>query len=159
MLFKNSVRTSKRTPHFTVTKINWLTLFKFKVKRTHVVFQISTAGRAVAQAVGRGPVTTEVRVHARMSMWDLWWTKWHWERFFFEFFGFPLSVSFHRGSMLTYHLGDEQQARWWSQFRDTVSPHRHEQQQQSQALELFTQVETLQRYTHYIINGDVATLT
>jgi hypothetical protein len=28
MLFKNSVRTSKRTPHFTITKINWLTLFK-----------------------------------------------------------------------------------------------------------------------------------
>jgi hypothetical protein len=25
---KNSVRTSKRTPHFTITKINWLTLFK-----------------------------------------------------------------------------------------------------------------------------------
>jgi hypothetical protein len=30
MLFKNSVRTSKRTPHFTIAKINWLTLFKFK---------------------------------------------------------------------------------------------------------------------------------
>jgi hypothetical protein len=29
MLFKNSVRTSKRTPHFTITMINWLTLFKF----------------------------------------------------------------------------------------------------------------------------------
>jgi hypothetical protein len=28
MLFKNSVRTSKRTLHFTITKINWLTLFK-----------------------------------------------------------------------------------------------------------------------------------
>jgi len=28
MLFKNSVRTSKRTPHFTITKINCLTLFK-----------------------------------------------------------------------------------------------------------------------------------
>jgi hypothetical protein len=28
MLFKNSVRTSKRTPHFTITKISWLTLFK-----------------------------------------------------------------------------------------------------------------------------------
>jgi len=28
MLFKNSVRTSKRTPHFTITKINLLTLFK-----------------------------------------------------------------------------------------------------------------------------------
>jgi len=28
MLFKNSVRTSKRTPHFTITKINSLMLFK-----------------------------------------------------------------------------------------------------------------------------------
>jgi hypothetical protein len=28
MLFKNPVRTSKRTPHFTITKINFLTLFK-----------------------------------------------------------------------------------------------------------------------------------
>jgi hypothetical protein len=28
MLFKNPVRTSKRTPHFTITKINRLTLFK-----------------------------------------------------------------------------------------------------------------------------------
>jgi hypothetical protein len=28
MLFKNSVRTSKRTPYFTITKINWLMQFK-----------------------------------------------------------------------------------------------------------------------------------
>jgi hypothetical protein len=28
MLFKNSVRTSKRTQHFTLTKISWLMLFK-----------------------------------------------------------------------------------------------------------------------------------
>jgi hypothetical protein len=28
MLFKNSVRASTRTPHFTITKINWLMLFK-----------------------------------------------------------------------------------------------------------------------------------
>jgi hypothetical protein len=28
MLFKDPVRTSKRAPHFTITKINWLTLFK-----------------------------------------------------------------------------------------------------------------------------------
>jgi hypothetical protein len=27
---------------------------------------------------------------------DLWWTKWHWDRFFTEYFGLPLSVSFHR---------------------------------------------------------------
>jgi hypothetical protein len=29
------------------------------------------------------------------SIWDLWWTKWHWDRIFPEFFGFPLSMSFH----------------------------------------------------------------
>jgi hypothetical protein len=27
-MFKDPIRTSKRTPHFTFTKINWLTLFK-----------------------------------------------------------------------------------------------------------------------------------
>jgi hypothetical protein len=27
IMFKDPVRTSKRTPHFTVTKISWLTLF------------------------------------------------------------------------------------------------------------------------------------
>jgi hypothetical protein len=27
-LNKNSVRTAKKTPHFTITKISWLTLFK-----------------------------------------------------------------------------------------------------------------------------------
>jgi hypothetical protein len=32
-------------------------------------------------------------------MWDLWWTKWHWDRFFPEHFGFPLSISFHRCSI------------------------------------------------------------
>jgi hypothetical protein len=26
--FKNSARTAKKTPHFTITKISWLTLFK-----------------------------------------------------------------------------------------------------------------------------------
>jgi hypothetical protein len=27
------------------------------------------------------------------------WTKWHWDRFFSEYFGFPLSISFHRCSI------------------------------------------------------------
>jgi hypothetical protein len=31
-------------------------------------------------------------------MWDLWWAKWHWDRFFLESYGFPLSISFHRCS-------------------------------------------------------------
>jgi hypothetical protein len=25
-------------------------------------------------------------------MWDLWWIKWHWDRFFSDFFGFPQSI-------------------------------------------------------------------
>jgi hypothetical protein len=33
------------------------------------------------------------------SMWDLWLTKCHWERFFSEYFGFSLSFSFHRWSI------------------------------------------------------------
>jgi hypothetical protein len=37
MLFKNSVRTSKRTPYFTITKIKWLMLFNpLKAKRERV---------------------------------------------------------------------------------------------------------------------------
>jgi hypothetical protein len=35
-------------------------------------------------------------------MWDLWWTKWHWDRLLSEFFGFTQSISFHRGSPFTY---------------------------------------------------------
>jgi hypothetical protein len=27
------------------------------------------------------------------SIWDLWWTNWHWGRFLPEYFGFPLSIS------------------------------------------------------------------
>jgi hypothetical protein len=42
---------------------------------------------------------------------ELWWTN-----------QFHLSISFHHGS-LRYHLEYEQYARWWSQFRDVVSPH------------------------------------
>jgi hypothetical protein len=36
-VFKNSVRISKGTPHFTITKINWLTLFKFNPLKPKLV--------------------------------------------------------------------------------------------------------------------------
>jgi hypothetical protein len=35
-------------------------------------------------------------------MWDLWWTKRHWDRILSKFFGFPLSISFHDGSPHSY---------------------------------------------------------
>jgi hypothetical protein len=28
----------------------------------------------------------------RSVQWDLWWTKWHWDRFFSKFFGFPINI-------------------------------------------------------------------
>jgi hypothetical protein len=37
ILFKNPVRTSKRTPHVTITLINWLTLFKFNPLKPKLV--------------------------------------------------------------------------------------------------------------------------
>jgi hypothetical protein len=39
-------------------------------------------------------------------MWDLWWTKWHWDRFFSEFFGFPLSIYHSTVALQTHHLGN-----------------------------------------------------
>jgi hypothetical protein len=36
------------------------------------------------------------------SVRDLLWTKWHWDRFFSESFGFPLSLSFYRCSIFTH---------------------------------------------------------
>jgi hypothetical protein len=42
-----------------------------------------------------------VKLQARLgqSMWDLWWTKWHWDRFISEYFSFPLPISFHQCSI------------------------------------------------------------
>jgi hypothetical protein len=40
-----------------------------------------------------------MKVTVKLSVWDLWWTKWHWDRFFSEYFGFSLSISFHRCSI------------------------------------------------------------
>jgi hypothetical protein len=57
------------------------------------------------------------------SMWDLWCTKWHWDRVFSEFFCFPLSALFNRRSPHPYHLGDEQYVRQWQHFNVVVSLH------------------------------------
>jgi hypothetical protein len=57
MLFKNSVRTSKRTPHFTITKINWLTLFKEII--------------AVYTENHKKPIDTKYGVTDYESRWDI----------------------------------------------------------------------------------------
>ena len=40
---------------------------------------------------------------AQSSIWDLWWTKWHWVRFLPKYFRFPLSVSFNQWSMFIFN--------------------------------------------------------
>jgi hypothetical protein len=35
-------------------------------------------------------------------MWDLWWTKLHWNRFFFSYFCFSLPVLFHQCPILIF---------------------------------------------------------
>jgi hypothetical protein len=54
MILNNRVRTSKRTPHFTITNISWLTLFKEMIAvysenhtkpiNKHAALQIKIAG-------------------------------------------------------------------------------------------------------------------
>jgi hypothetical protein len=59
---------------------------------------------ALAQMVSLRPLTAEARFRTRFrqSMWDLWWTKWQWDRFFSEFFCFAVSLSFHHDSPCSY---------------------------------------------------------
>jgi hypothetical protein len=61
------------------------------------------------------------------SMWDFWWTKWHWDIFLSESFGFPLSVLFHRCSIFTHESsGGWTKGLLEAQFhRDTIAPHRN----------------------------------
>jgi hypothetical protein len=64
-----------------VGQMKYVTIFEGNFKLTVSV------GSAMAQAVSRRPPTAEARGR---SMWDLWWTKWQWDRLF------PQSISFLR---------------------------------------------------------------
>jgi hypothetical protein len=44
----------------------------------------------MAQAVSSGLSLRSLGLRPGQSMWDLWWTSWHWERFPSKFFGYPL---------------------------------------------------------------------
>jgi hypothetical protein len=53
---------------------------------------------AMADVLSRRPHRGGPGLCPGQSTWDLWWSSWHWDRFFSEFFDFFLSISFHRGS-------------------------------------------------------------
>jgi hypothetical protein len=64
-------------------------------------------GRAMAQVVSRRPLTAEARVRARANPSGICGGQsGTGTGFFSEFFGFPLSISIHRRSPNSYHLGN-----------------------------------------------------
>jgi hypothetical protein len=85
---------------------------------------------AMAQVVSHWPLTTEAQIHTWVSSCGICGGRSD------KGMGFSPSSSVfpcqyhstHHGSTLIYHLGDEQQTRWWPQFRDIVSLLRHKQQ-------------------------------
>jgi hypothetical protein len=79
--------------------VNWPIWGRVGWKNRQIRCLARKAGRAMAQAVTRWPLTAEAQVHAP---WDLWWTKWHWGMFFSEFFSFP--CQYHSTVALHYHI-------------------------------------------------------
>jgi len=57
---------------------------------------------AMTQAVNFLPVTGLGSVPGQ-CMWNMWWVKWNWDRFYSEYFSFPLLVLFHKCSVHTFH--------------------------------------------------------
>jgi hypothetical protein len=59
----------------------------------------------MVQVVSRRPLTAEARVRAWVNpCGDLWWTKWHWDRFFSESFGFSPVNIYHSTVALQTHI-------------------------------------------------------
>jgi len=52
-----------------------------------VIIQVKYSLQWPSRGSGRGPVSIP-----GLCMWDLWWTKWHWDRLFSEYFGLSTSV-------------------------------------------------------------------
>jgi len=53
----------------------------------------------MALTVSPGSVTRHLGSLVGQSVWDMWWTEWHWTRFFSECFDFSLSVLFYQWSI------------------------------------------------------------
>jgi hypothetical protein len=63
------------------------TLLRIRVTLLTLYFTVSFQRRPVAQAVSRQLFARTSRFVPAQSMWDLWWTKWHWDRFSCKSFG------------------------------------------------------------------------
>jgi hypothetical protein len=77
----------------------------------------------MSQAVSRLPLTAEDRVRARVRSCGICGGQSGGGTGFLRFS--PVSGIAPWLSVMIYHLGDEQEARFWPQFRDIVLPHQH----------------------------------
>jgi hypothetical protein len=81
----------------------------------------------MAQAVSHRPLAAMDRVHDRISPCDICGGQSGTGTVFSsEFFGFPLSVSFHRGSTYAHISWDMNNRSVDGRSSETVSPHRHD---------------------------------
>jgi len=77
---------------------------------TKVCWTNIISGRAMAQVVSCRSLNAEDRVHPPgQSMRDLWWKKWHWDRFSSAFF-FSFSLQYHSTVGLRTHIWSV----WWT---------------------------------------------
>ena len=70
----------------------------FSVGYRFNIYVFITRGYVPSKAVPRYGPTFHCGLSATIPvqfMSDLWWTKWYWDRFLFEYFSFTLSVSFY----------------------------------------------------------------
>jgi hypothetical protein len=84
----------------------------------------------MVQAVCRRPLTAEARVRAQVSLLGVYGIQSGNGIGFSVLLLSPVNIIPPWLFILIYHLGDEQQARWWLQFRDMVSPLRQEQHEE-----------------------------
>jgi hypothetical protein len=77
---KGRILISENTPFLRI-------IYLFEKRPCH-----GSGGQSLAFHSG-GPCSPPESVHC-----DLWWTTWHLDSFLSEFFGFSLSITFHRGS-------------------------------------------------------------
>jgi hypothetical protein len=61
---------------------------------------------------------------------DLWWKNWLWNRFLSNFFSFPMSISFHRGSTHSHVIWGTNNRLVDDRSSETVSTNLHEQHEQ-----------------------------
>jgi hypothetical protein len=60
----------------------------------------------MTQAINHQPVTTEAKIESVSGyyVWDLWWTKWQWGKFSYEYVGF-VPVLFYHCTIFISHSG------------------------------------------------------